>query len=351
MAIIRSNYADFPSRPPKINWNHPFSKGNGLRYVAVPNADGSVTELLTGKTYNWASAAYQGGGVTANGPVAYPATTTPGGIQIPAVITSEVFAQHTLAAIFSPKSLNAAQAIVSITSTTNGLYVYPTTGALRLSYAGVSLFTNWPNLIPGHLYAIVASSRWSTGGNPRDWGWCVDLTTGQAYYSSDNGGAGTLTGNSSYAVITTSGGATGDGRFYAGALSVNAITPEQQLEWLLNDPWGLWYANDVGPTMGFPMGNAITTGLSVFISGGASGTTAGVAGAKDTLAISGGAATLSAGTVKAGETNQFSIPGVASATATGSVAVTTTGASSVSITGAASATAANVGLEDVDVFL
>ena len=158
MAIVRSNYADFPSRPPKINWNHPFSKGSGLRYVAVPNADGSVTELLTNKTYNWASAAYQGGGVTPNGPVAYPATTTAGGIQIPAVITSEVFAQHTLAAIFSPKSLNAAQAIVSITSTTNGLYVYPTTGALRLNYLGVSLFTNWPNLIPGHLYAIVASS-------------------------------------------------------------------------------------------------------------------------------------------------------------------------------------------------
>ena len=351
MAIVRSNYADFPSRPPKINWNHLFSKGNGLRYVAVPNADGSVTELLTNKTYNWASAAYQGGGVTPNGPVAYPATTTAGGIQIPAVITSEVFAQHTLAAIFSPKSLNAAQVIVSITSTTNGLYVYPTTGALRLYYLGVSLFTNWPNLIPGHLYAIVASSRWSTGGNPRDWGWCVDLTTGQAYYSSDNGGAGTLTGNSSYAVITTSGGATGDGRFYAGALSVNAITPEQQLEWLLNDPWGLWYANDVGPTMGFPMGNAITTGLSVYISGSASGVTAGVAGAKDTLAISGGAATLSAGTVKAGESNQFSIPGIATATRAGAVVVTTTGYASIAITGVASSTAANAALEDVDVFL
>ena len=103
--------------------------------------------------------------------------------------------------------------------------------------------------------------------------------------------------------------------------------------------------------MGFPMGNAITTGLSVYISGSASGVTAGVAGAKDTLAISGGAATLSAGTVKAGESNQFSIPGIATATRAGAVVVTTTGYASIAITGVASSTAANAALEDVDVFL
>ena len=295
MAIVRSNYADFPSRPPRINWNHPFSKGSGLRYVAVPNADGSVTELLTGKTYNWASAAYQGGEVGPYGPAAYPATTTSGGIQIPAVVVSEVFSQYTIAGIFSPRTLAYTQNFVCFQSGANGLSCQATTGAVRLGYDGLGYFTAWPNLIPGHLYAIVASGRTGTGGSPRDWGWVLDLTTGQAYYSSDNGPAYGLTGNSSYAVVTCTGTATGNGRFYAGALSTNALTPQQQLEWLLNDPWGLWYANDVGPTMGFPMGNAITTGLSVFISGGASGTTAGTPSVKDTLAISGGAATTSVG--------------------------------------------------------
>ena len=349
--ILRSNYADFPARPPKINWSHPFSKGSGLRYVAVPNADGSVTELLTGKTYNWASAAHQGGEVGPYGPAAYPKTTTAGGIQIPALISSEALSQHTLAAIFSPKSLNAAQTIVSLTPTTQGLIVNPLTGALRLSYNGVCLLTTWPNLIPGHLYTVVASSRWSTGGSPRDWGWCVDLTTGQAYYSSDNGVGGTLTTGSSYCVVTVSGSATGDGRFYAGAFSVNALTPQQQLEWLLNDPWGLWYANDIGPAMGFPLANPITAGLSVFISGGASASAAGAPGAKDTLAIAGGATTSSAGTVKAGESNQFSIPGVADATHAGAVMVTTGGYVSVAISGVASSTAASMLVEDVDVFL
>ena len=55
--------------------------------------------------------------------------------------------------------------------------------------------------------------------------------------------------------------------------------------------------------------------------------------------------------MKAGASNQFSIPGVATATAVGSVAVTTTGTASVAISGVASSTAANAAGEDVDVFL
>lgn len=253
MAMSLVNRREFPSRPPALAASHPLLGGGAARHVTVANADGSVTNLLTGGTYNWPTAATQGGGVDAWGPYGAPASTGNWGIPIPVVIPSETIQQFTMACILGCNTPSYAQTMVANSHTSGAGLVIENGGAMRLALAGATLLVNWPTLTPGHAYIVVASGVWTSGAHsPRDWGWVHDLTTGQLWFDKDNAtGLGITVDATSYSVITySSGGSTARNRFYAGALSMQAIPISTQLDWILNDPWGLWYADDVPVIMG-----------------------------------------------------------------------------------------------------
>ena len=265
MAYPKSDRIQFPSRPARLNVSHPMcARGVGRGVICVANQNGSATELQSGLNYNWVTLANQAGEMTSWGPACFARSTTSGGVVIPNNMNLAAGDVMTTAAIFQARTLNGTNAVMALTSSSGGgLSVALTTGKISYVISGVTLQAAWPNAIPGHVYIAVCSTRVS-GINPRDWGWCVDLTTGQAWYAFDNAGAISFTWTANCSLVTYAGGTAGDTRVFAGAAMPVALTQEQQFDWVVNDPWGLWFADEVPVIQGLaaskPLGATINLG-------------------------------------------------------------------------------------------
>jgi hypothetical protein len=262
--MFRGNRLEYPSRAAKLDYSHPLVSGGGQLltapvpakgWFAVANPDGSFTELLTNKTYNWATAANQGGEMTAWGPAGFPKTTTSGGVPIPNPQAGQSADSYTQAAIFSPRTMANPQGVVCYSSSGGGAPTVGTGGVMTQALYGTTEFQGvWPTCVSGHVYGVATSGKiksGGTGGNSlRDWGWVVDFTTGQAWYASFVGTGITSTWAANGSVTTYSGGSVGNGRVMTAAMTNSLLTPEQQIDWLVNDPWGLWFANDASLILG-----------------------------------------------------------------------------------------------------
>ena len=193
--------------------------------------------------------------MTAWGPAGFPKTTSSGGVPIPNPQAGQSADSYTMAAIFSPRTMLQPQGVVVYSSSGGGAPTVGTGGAMSLGlYGGTQFLGAWPTCIAGHVYALATSGKIKTGGttanNPRDWGWVVDFTTGQAWFASFAATGITSTWAANGSITTYSGGAVGNGRVMAAAMTNSLMTPEQQIDWLVNDPWGLWYANDAPLILG-----------------------------------------------------------------------------------------------------
>lgn len=234
---LQANRFSFPATPPKLNLRHPAFRNGAGRLATVSRTDGSQLDLVTNTIGTWSGAAGRG---SAMGPVAFPKTTTSGGILWPPIIPGEVLGNFTMAFIAQANSFTHGQNPTSFNNGSTQIGMQSPSGAFSFGEAGSAVFLNLPNAVPGHWY-FWAVSQWNITGHPRTAGALLDMTTGQIWIAQDRGanwGPQTLTAG--YNTLTYGGGLVDSNPVAANMLSATNLTQQQLVEWC-SDPFGAWY--------------------------------------------------------------------------------------------------------------
>lgn len=233
-----NNCRSFPGIAAKLNLNHPAAQQARLAAVAIGGLDGPI---FAGSMVNLVNSmrGTNGSGSTQKGhnSIAGPAIGTNTGVFIWLPTTTDNTFTYTYVAVFVAGVETATRILLSYAPVSHKLQI-GTSGVVSVVMGGVTqtITPALPAVTTGQTYFFGFST--SPTAAPKTNVILGNLSTGAI-------NTGTFNGNTNVTLTAGSGnlgvGTAMISQVNAIALSLVYLNPQQMLQWVVNDPWGLWY--------------------------------------------------------------------------------------------------------------